>query len=366
MYNIWLLEFFWTIFVKGQMQLIQGSSSSFNLFFHNNGDNPPIFSGYFEYLTIFYINFFFFFLFCSIVAFVIRFISINANFSDLRIKEKLIEAGKNFGGTLVLLMFLPLILFVITILMDVLFSEIFTKLNLININNDEFMKQLYSIGIGQNLANTNVDIINFNPPSVEYIESYNFFVQFIVINTIMITYLYLMWTFFQKLIEIMILYVTAPFAGVFAFSDDNLKIKLWFKKNKNKYLTIIITVVLFCFYNYLIMILINAFSSLENSNLKFILSVIFSIALFVCIVISVNIFNKRNDQYKGIIKSLRSIQDSIKYNFLVLDNSVKRVSQNSKYLVETNQINHNLVEQVKNVNNTIEDKKTGLTRTNVF
>lgn len=361
MYNIWLLEFFWTIFVQGQLQIINGSSQAFI-----GLNSQPIFGGYLEIITYFYIALFVTILFVFIIAFLIKFIAISGSLNDISIKEKLIATAKKFGSTILILIALPIIMYLITIVLDFVLSKLFVDLNIISVDGQEdFLKQLYTIG-SQNIAIGGINMETFGPPSSAYIENYNYFVQFIVINAIMFSYLYLMWTYFQKLLEIFILFITAPIAGVFAFSNEDLKIKLWIKEIKNKLLSMLMVVIIFSLYNFIIMALINQLSNLDNINIKYIFSVILSIGLFIVIILSVNIFNKKNEQYKGILKSLRSIQDSLKYNFVVLDNNLKKINNHSQYMIEENSINHKLVEQVKSVEKNISNNKNGLEKASVF
>lgn len=361
MYNIWLLEFFWTIFVQGQLQIINGSSLAFI-----GINSQPIFSGYFETITYFYLGLFAITSFVFIIAFLIKFIAISGNMNEISIKEKLIHTAKRFGSTLLILITLPLIMYILTIVLDFSLGRLFIDTNIISSDgHDTFMYQLYTIGI-ENLPTNAIDVTHFGPPSSQYIENYNYFVQFIVVNAIMFSYLYLMWTYFQKLIEIFILYITAPFAGVFAFSDDDLKVKLWMKEIKNKLISMLMVIVIFTLYNFIIMAIINQLSNSNDINLKYILSVIISVGLFIVIIISVNMFNKHNQQYKGIIKSIRSIQDSLKYNFIVLDNHIKKINNNNKLLIEENQINHQLIEQAKGINEKTSAIRNGMDKLKVF
>lgn len=361
MYNIWLLEFFWTIFVQGQLQIINGSSQAFIGF-----NSQHIFSGYFEIITYFYLAFFVIVLLVFIIAFLIKFIAISGNMNDISVKEKIIATGKRFGTTMLILIALPIIMYLITILLDLALTRLFVDTNIISIDGQEtFLKQLYCIG-SVNLPVASIDINNFGPPSSVYIENYNYFVQFIVVNAILFSYLYLMWTYFQKLLEVFILFVTAPFAGVFAFSEEDLKIKLWVKEIKNKLLSMLMVVIVFTFYNFIIMAIINQLSNLDNLNMKYIFSVILSIGLLIVVILSVNIFNKKNDQYKGIIKSIRSIQDSIKYNFIVLDNNLKKIGNHSQYMIEENNISHKLVDSVKSVDRNVTNSNKGLEKAMVF
>lgn len=357
--NIWSLQLFWTIFIRGELQIINVSS---NTFIHFNQSN--IFSGYFKTITIFYIALTILIIFVFLIAFLIKFITINANLGDIGIKEKLIETAKRFGTTMLILIFMPIIMYATTILLDFILSSIFIGENAIikpidqNVI-DNFMKQLYSIGSNQNGVFTNLN--DFSYPADAYLSKYNYFVQIVVIYAITFSYLYLMWTYFQKLLEIFILFITAPIAGVFAFSDDDLKIKLWVKEIRNKMLSMLMVIIVYVFYNYLIMQLINVlYTNNINYDVRYVLAIVFSVALFIVVIITVNLFNKKNQQYKGIIKSIRSLQDTIKYNFVSLNNTVKESNVNSEFNRENSKYSHTLIEQVKQINQKMDSENQNI------
>ncbi len=263
MYVQWLLEFVWRIFIQGPLLIIN--------FFTTNGNinnlllNVGFTSNTSETLTsiinitivISIIMSIFALLFVVIFIFKIFKVLISSN--DENIKFQIIELSKEFLRVICLTFLFTLFFSVVFILFDVLFQAMNeVGETLINNSNqgleggtiESIPSRLYWILTGLELGDNSI----FLPPSNDFLttaNTMNFMFAIILVVSFSFVLVWMIWSIFQKMIEIIFLYITFPISLATGLESQKLNWKIWTKEIFNKIVLIFIIAILLRVFLYL-------------------------------------------------------------------------------------------------------------------
>ena len=341
MYVQWLLEFVWRIFIQGPLLIINFFTTNGNI--NNLLSNIGFTLNTSETLTsvinitivISIIMSIFAALFVIIFVFKIFKVLIVSNNENT--KMEIIELSKEFLKTLCFIFIFTLFFSFIFILFDVLFqvmNEVGENLmnNLgssgENITIENIPSRLYWILTGLELGNNT----NFLPPSNDFLStanSMNFLFSIILVVSFSFILIWIVWSMFQKMIEIVFLYITFPISLAAGIETQQISWKIWMKEIINKIvlvfiLAILLRVFLYLFYFICETIIVPIWS--DHNNVLYV-CLFLTLALGGSSLFVSKMFSIKTKENIGIFSSIKSFKQT--RNFIINNklNSLNGVSK---------------------------------------
>lgn len=320
MYVFWLVEFVWRIFIQGPLLLIKFFTKNINklltLYIFKGGsttiNNPAI-----EAL----ITYSFFVTIGSmliILVYIYHLLRILVNNDILNPKIQIINATKHFFKILIILIVFPLIMYAALALFATIAGIIERRFNAVDkvsgVSNWNIAEMLYRI-ITNADPSEKVDKNFLIPNDISKIDTMNLIVSIALVLSFSGFLLWIIWSIFQKLIEIFFMYLSFPIS--LAFSQDSYEIrwKIWIREILNK-LLIVFTLILFfrVFIYFFYFTFNNHFNKVwNNQEHKLYLSLILTLALGSSIVFMTKLISHRNKEHVGILSSHKSFKQTTNF-----------------------------------------------------
>ncbi len=356
MYVQWLLEFIWRIFIQGPLLIINffTKDNVISKITSNIGFNIDNDLGIINAL----INTSIIFLFVSIImlaVFVVKICKVIITSNHYYTKEQLIHVLKEFGKTILIsLMFI--------VVFELIFSLFDIFIEALNQVYDKNLKAsgkhghsydiinlpeiLYKIISGEEKVSP-----NFLFPKEAFLtkmDNINFLSAIILVFAFAFFLIWMVWSIYQKFLEIIFLYVSFPVSLAFGEEKETISWKIWTKEIFNKMVIIFLLMVCLRLYCYFFLIVESGFSKIWKTNdAKLYLSLILILAEGFSVMFYVKFISTRNKENIGIWSTINSFKQT--------RNFIRKTNKN---------INHiNKVQKTK-VNDNIEGLKTEVRRLN--
>ncbi len=338
MYVQWLLEFVWRLFIQGPLLIINFFTSdnvltnlTSNIGFNINSDYGIInslisVSIVFSFALVLIIFVFLYKLFKVMIT-------SNHNYTKIQLIEVFKEFAKTILITLVFVLIFQLVFACFDVLMNV-FNKVYDKAN----TKSNFITNiLYSLITGQNLTKDNQYFLFPDKNFLTIMDSMNFLVSIILVMSFAFFLIWMVWSIYQKMLEIMFLYITFPISLAFGQESEKLSWKIWTKEIFNKFMIIFLLLVcirLYCYGFYMTYqtIIKNVWKT--NDQGKLYISLIYILATGSCIMFATKFIANRNKENIGIIGSFSSFKQT--RNFIT-NKQVINNNDNNSYQVSINE-----------------------------
>lgn len=324
MYIWWLLEFVWRIFIQGPLLIIDFISKNISNFIFIKVDfvsenNLKLFN----YAVVAGVAFA-----LMAIVLVVQFLYI-FSINEGSVKERMQKSFANLGKSLLILLFLPVILFVCLILFNVIVEFIEEILNISKTST--LADGLYKLIVGTNAVAGN----SFLPPVNEKLEKLNFVFAIFLVWSVLIVIFWIAFSFIQKIIEAFILYITFPFAAIASVNSNTLKRSIWLKELFRKFVFLIALMFIFEFY----ITILTAIVTKNQTGNKEIVVLVISFALMFAIFSLVKFTSYLLKQHSGIISTFKSSKQTMNFMTNVKNENYENLN-GSHY--ETREINNNI------------------------
>ncbi len=344
MYVQWLLEFLWRITVQGPLLFIQfltgdnfktGSLFTFTIQY---SDESKYFVSYLSFPIFMGISLLI--LFC---AFLIRIAYITAKSNGMTTKYEIMNMLKRVGIFIAIILCLSLLLSLLFLIMDqinVAITKTFQSTTTDKLNNHSFSDYIYISLFNGKLHWTDVNTAAknnyFYPEHFSIVDgdqkgnTLNFLVIILFVLSIAGFLFWMVYTVFQKMLEILFLSFALPFTMSFSLSETtDMRWKIWVNEIFNK---VIIFIALMVLYRIFVYVYIDAYNVIWNAkggvttitpdattykggfahprlNILYIMFII-EVAVGSSIVFLNKYIAKRNLEHIGIFKSIKSYQQT--------------------------------------------------------
>lgn len=315
----------------------------------------------------------------SVMAIFVRFCKSRSN--EMEIKYATISIFKYSLINFVIVLILPLIIILITYVLNLFSSSLLKAIGIIGENGAgikyDMSTKLYWVGYMVDIPK-DIDALisgNFGPPNIIFkaknvsINNFNYIIQIPSILLALFVPLYFCWTFIQKIIEIFALAIIMPIAITSNYTDDGARFKILMKSIAKKVMVVIWCIIGFWLFQFLITIMFQTVPNMKGDNLaRGVIYLISIIALSVAILSTGLLLSKGINEKIGIIGSYKSATNtySISKQTLattLLDKNSELYKQNIETIVDTTLRNKNSINSLKamiernNTNENIDLKK---------
>ncbi len=403
MYVQWLLEFLWRVFVQGPLLFIQFLTG-------DNLKTGGLFSFTIQYSaeSKYFVSYLSFSIFMAISllilfsAFLIRIAYITAKSNGMTTKYEIIQLLKRAGVFVCIILCLSLLLGLLFFLMDqinVAITKTFTPIGADKFSTHSFSDYIYKTLFNNSITWDGVSVAKnanyFVPSQFSIIDgdkngnALNFIVIILFVFAIAGFLFWMVYTVFQKMLEILFLGFGLPFTMSFSLSEvTDMRWKIWVNEIFNK---IIIFIVLMVLYRIFVYIYIDAYNVIWNAkggvtipkageaiggdthgfnnprlNILYIMFIIV-MATGSSIVFLNKYIAKRNLEHIGIFKSIQSYQQT--RNFMETYKNEKFIEiKNSDQVNALNDINANISSIKESIQNDALNQHTdnGIEKVKIF
>lgn len=327
MYVFWLVEFVWRIFIQGPLLLIRFFTKNINklltLYIFKGGSstiNNPAIETLITYSFFVSIG-----AMLIILVYIYHLLKILANSEIINPKIQVIQATKHFFKILIILIIFPLVMYAGLVLFAIISGVIERRFNAVdktsNVLNWNIADMLYRI-----ITNIeDIDKVDKNfliPNNISKIDSMNLLVSIALVLSFSGFLLWIIWSTFQKLIEIFFMYLSFPIALAFSQESYEIRWKVWIREILNKLLIVFVLILFFRVFIYFFYFTFNNhFNKVWNNHeQKLYLSLILTLALGSSIVFMTKLISHRNKEHVGIFSSHKSFKQTS--NFISKTKSV--------------------------------------------
>lgn len=351
MYVQWLLEFVWRIFIQGPLLIINffTTNGNINKILENVGFVPTESNSLNSIINISVVIS----IIISFAAILITCIFIFKLFKvvasrEIIIKYQLIEIVKELFKIIVLTFIFSIFFGVIFILFDTLFTllnEAGEKIiNQVGVNETSSIEKIPSIlyYIISGVEYTNNENFLFPNNFLESANSMNFLFSIILVLVFSFSLIYIIWSIFQKMIEIIFLYITLPITFATGFESQKINWKIWTKEIFNKIalifvLAILLRLYLYLFYSIYTNIIIKIWGE-KDHNINLYLSLFVVLALSGSSFFVSRMFSIKYKENIGIFNTISSINQT--KDFIIKNSQTLESNLNNKIHLEP--INSNI------------------------
>ena len=338
MYVQWLLEFVWRIFIQGPLLIINFFTNdnvltnlTSNIWFNINSDYGVINS----LINVSIV--FSFALILIIFVFLYKLFKVMITSNHSYTKIQLIEVFKEFSKTiLITLVFVLIFQFVFAsfdVLMNV-FNKVYDKTNM---KTSFITNILYSLITSESLSKNNPYFLFPENDFLTKMDSMNFIASIVLVMSFAFFLIWMVWSVYQKMLEIMFLYITFPISLAFGQESEKLSWKIWTKEIFNKFVIIFLLLVsirIYCYGFYMTYqtIIKNVWKT--NDQGKLYVSLIYILATGSSCIFATKFIANRNKENIGIIGSFSSFKQT--RNFIT-NKQVINNNDNNNYQVSINE-----------------------------
>lgn len=228
-------------------------------------------------------------------------------------KRQIIDATKHFFQILGILLVFPLTIFLITYLFSLLAAVMAKRFNELditsNLKNWNIAEMLYKIIVGNDEITVNSNFLI--PNDVKSIDTMNLLASIVMVLCFSGFLVWVIWSVFQKIIEIFFMYLSFPIA--LAFSQDSYEIrwKIWIREMLNKIIIILSLLIfarVFIYFFYFTFQNQNFLGRWKNDKLY--LALFLTLALSGAIIFMIKLIAFKNKEHVGIITTTKSFRQT--------------------------------------------------------
>ncbi len=337
MYVQWLLEFVWRIFIQGPLLVINFFTSDKNIY--NIFSNTSFFNGTNSIINISIVL-------SILIAISAVFIVITFIYKLFKIlilsnggeytKIQIVETMKEFAKVIFFIFLFVLFFGTLFFLFDVLFMAL----------NDASEQIITSNGESNNISNipsilyylitgipNSANNSNFLFPDSNYLEtanSMNFLISIIFVVSFSLFLIWNIWSIFQKMLEIMFLFVTFPISLGLGLESQKINWRVWTKEILNKMLLIFILAISLRLFLWLFFAIyaniVSTLWAIDNGQLY--ISFFVSVALGGAMIFATKMFSYKLKENIGFIGSFSSTKQT--RSFITNNNLLNKVETLNK------------------------------------
>lgn len=312
-------------------------------------------------------------LFVMIFIFKIAWVMITSKTENIKIN--IIESSKEFGKSLIVLLCFMIIFTALFTLFDLTIRQIdksFKKLdqshsNKLN-NIPSYIYEMITNGQKPTKDGNFLFPSNWKTGQEGSIDSLNFLVSILFVNAFAFFLIWIIWSIFQKMIEIFILYLTFPIATAVNSEKNKINWKIWIKEIINKIILVIIMLILLRVFIYMFYFIYT--NSINNNKLwhkyneKLYISFLLILALGFSLIFTTKLFANKEKEHIGIFTtfiSFKQMQRFIQNNSQNINNN-----KNNVFVEPINQNINNLRNEINYLNKMKTNDFSSLKKVKVF
>ena len=261
------------------------------------------------------------------------------------IKSNIIDAVKEFGKLIVIMLVFVVVFQLIFLLFDV-FERVFDKAynSIENSNNGTIEKIPHIMYELITNGSTPEKDQNFLFPScfLDKANSMNFIVSILYVLTFSGFLVWIVWSIFQKMIEIFFLYLSFPISIAFGQESQRINWKIWTKEIINKIALIFMMMLflrlfLYLFYFIYSSLILNDARWSKTWNLKLYISFFTILALGSAMIFMTRLLSINLKENIGIISSFKQTKSFIENNKQIKNfNSISKINEISLEPINSN------------------------------